>query len=196
MPSIDDSKQSKKPPPTKNRNITVHEKPFDFNKIKVIIKRKEDDKIIYLDKKWTLVNITHFKPLIDSVSEEEGIEITLTCNYEAFLYIIKYLQETNEDKQSDILGEITHQSILNILVTAEFLKLEFIYELAWREYFEPQFVAIINACKLDLSQMSIKVTHDIAKRISLKNLLELNDRFDKLISNVFRHRIDILLAES
>lgn len=37
-----------------------------------------------LDKKWTLENIEHFKPVIENVSDDEGIEITLTCNLEAF----------------------------------------------------------------------------------------------------------------
>ena len=60
--------------------------PFDFAKVKVIIKRgnKQEDAIVYLDKKWTLENIEHFKPVIDGVGDEEGIEITLTCNLEAF----------------------------------------------------------------------------------------------------------------
>ena len=54
--------------------------------MKVIIKRgnKQEDAIVYLDKKWTLDNIEHFRPVIDGVSDEEGIEITLTCNLEAF----------------------------------------------------------------------------------------------------------------
>lgn len=44
--------------------------------------------------------------------------------------------------------------------------------------------------------MSARVTHDVAKRISLTELLALRERPDKLISNVFRHRIDILLASN
>ncbi len=51
----------------------------------MIIKRgKLGDTEIMLDKKWTLDNIEHFKPVIDGVSDDEGIEITLTCNLEAF----------------------------------------------------------------------------------------------------------------
>ena len=44
-------------------------------------------------------NIEHFKPVIMGVSPEEGIEITLTCNLDAFRYIIAFLQETNYDKK-------------------------------------------------------------------------------------------------
>jgi len=63
----------------------LDKKPFDFQKVKVIIKRgKLGDTEIMLDKKWTLENIEHFKPVIENVSDDEGIEITLTCNLEAF----------------------------------------------------------------------------------------------------------------
>ena len=65
----------------------MEQKPFDFAKVKVIIKRSKQqggDKEIFLDKKWTLDNIEHFRPVIEGVSDDEGIEITLTCNLEAF----------------------------------------------------------------------------------------------------------------
>ena len=91
---------------------------------------------------------------------------------------------------------MNHENVLNILVTAEFLKLDHVYEMAWEDYLEPNFVSVIDACNLDLSQMSSRVTHDIAQRIRLKDLLVLRERPDKLISNVFRHRIDILLAKT
>ena len=35
--------------------------------------------------------------------------------------------------------------------------------------------------------------NDIAKRVPLEDLLKLKERPDKLISNIFRHRIDLLL---
>jgi len=70
----------------------MDKKPFDFHKVKVIIKRgKMKDKEIFLDKQWTLNNIEHFKPVIEGVNDDEGIEITLTCNLEAFEYIIRFL---------------------------------------------------------------------------------------------------------
>ena len=63
----------------------MEKKPFDFQKVKVIIKRgKLGDHETYLDKMWTLANIEHFRPVIEGVTDEEGIEITLTCNLEAF----------------------------------------------------------------------------------------------------------------
>lgn len=69
----------------------------------MIVKRgkRHDDGIVYLDKKWTLDNIEHFRPVIEGVGEEEGIEITLTCNLEAFQYIIRFLQETDYDKKCE-----------------------------------------------------------------------------------------------
>lgn len=62
--------------------------------------------------------------MIDGVTDDEGIEITLTCNLEAFEFIIKVLRETNNDeKRSEMVSEINHENVLNILVTADFLKL-------------------------------------------------------------------------
>lgn len=87
----------------------MDQKPFDFQKVKVIIKRgKLEDKEILLDKKWTLENIEHFKPVIEGVSDDEGIEITLTCNLEAFQYIVRFLQETDYDKKCEMVNELNH----------------------------------------------------------------------------------------
>ena len=72
----------------------LDKKPFDFQKVKIIVKRgKLADTEIFLEKKWTLENLEHFRPVIEGVSDDEGIEITLTCNLEAFQFIVKYLQE-------------------------------------------------------------------------------------------------------
>ena len=169
----------------------MDKKPFDFQKVKVIIKRgKLGDTEIMLDKKWTLENIEHFKPVIDRVSDDEGIEITLTCNLEAFQFIIRFLQEMDYWKKCDMVDEINHSNVLNIMVTADFLKLENVYEMAWQDYFLPKFNSIIDECTLDLTTISSRVTHDVAKRIPLENLLSLKDRSDKFVSNVFRNRID------
>lgn len=83
---------------------------------------------------------------------------------------------------------------MNILVTADFLKLEKVYEMAWQDYFLPKFNSVIDQCNLDLTTMSARIVGDIAKKISLADLLALRDRNDKLISNIFRHRIDDLVA--
>ena len=53
-----------------------------------------------------------------------------------------------------MVDEITHTSILNIIVTAEFLKLENVYEMAWGDYFLPKFNAVIDECSLDLTSIS------------------------------------------
>ena len=96
--------------------------------------------------------------MIQGVSDDEGIEITLTCNLEAFKFIIRYLEETNLDKRSEIAQEINHSNVLNIMVTADFLKLDHIYEMVWSDYFWPKFNSIIDECKLDLTSISSKVT--------------------------------------
>mmetsp|Transcript_44535 Transcript_44535/g.59081 ORF Transcript_44535/g.59081 Transcript_44535/m.59081 type:complete len:99 (+) Transcript_44535:697-993(+) len=92
-----------------------------------------------------------------------------------------------------MVDEMNHTNILNIIVTAEFLKLENVYEMAWQDYLLPKFNSIIDECSLDLTSISQKVCNDMARKVPLKNLLELKERPDKLISNIFRHRIDQLL---
>lgn len=113
----------------------------------MIIKRgKLEDAIVYLDKKWTLENIEHFRPVIDGVGDEEGIEITLTCNLEAFQFIIRYLQETDDDAKCALISEINHKNILNIVVTADFLQLNDVYEMAWQDYLLPKFNSVLDDC--------------------------------------------------
>ena len=82
--------------------------------------------------------------MIEGVTDDEGIEITLTCNLEAFNFIIKYLQEQDTVPFSEIICEINNGNILNILVTADFLKLENVYEMAWNDYFVPNFNSTID----------------------------------------------------
>ena len=43
-----------------------------------------------------------------------------------------------------MVNEINHENVLNIMVTADFLKLESIYETAWQDYFVPKFNSIID----------------------------------------------------
>ena len=66
--------------------------------------------------------------------------------------------------------------------------------MAWSDYLMPNFNSVIDECLLDLTTMCTRVVNDIALHIPLKSLLALRERTDKLISNVFRSRIDILLA--
>lgn len=78
-----------------------------------------------LDRKWARENIPHFKPVIDACGENEGIEISLTCNADAFHFLIDFLKETTEQERIElVLSRVTTSNCLNMLVTAEFLKLE------------------------------------------------------------------------
>ena len=58
-------------------------------------KDKEPD-VIYLDRYWSRVNIPHFREVIDGVKASEGIEITLTCNLDAFKFAIEYLNTSKD----------------------------------------------------------------------------------------------------
>ena len=48
---------------------------------------------------------------------------------------------------------------------------------------------------MNLTSICAKVVNDVAEKISLDKLLNLKERSDKFISNVFRHRIDLLLRK-
>ena len=126
----------------------MQEKPFDFNLVKVVIKKgnQGEDKEILLDKKWTYENIRHFRPVIEGVTNDEGIEITLTCNLEAFQFIVEFLKTTEFSPRERLVEKVTYENCLNILVTADFLKLENVYDHIWYDYFKENFVNVIDNC--------------------------------------------------
>ena len=110
------------------------------------------------------------------MNDDEGIEITLTCNLEAFEFIVKFLSSTDYNERCDMQSEINHNNVLNIMVTADFLKLENIYEMVWQDYFFPKFNSVIDECTLDLTTICQRVTNDVAERVPLELLLQLKDR--------------------
>ena len=59
----------------------------------------------------------------------------MTCNLEAFEFIVRYLKNNEIVDEENLLNEINHQNVLNIMVTADFLKLEDIYYMVWNRYF-------------------------------------------------------------
>ena len=97
--------------------------PFDFNKIKIVIKKSKDKEpeIIFLDRKWAKAHIPHFKQVIDGVKTQEGIEITLTCNLEAFNFCVRYLETEEKERDQLISEKVALNNCLSIMVTAEFL---------------------------------------------------------------------------
>ena len=82
-----------------------------------------------LEKKWTHTNIPHFKPVIEGVSDKEGIEISLSCNLNAFEWIISHLRKLDpnfiekgqkEGEKQELLEEapldgLNEQNVMNIL---------------------------------------------------------------------------------
>ena len=77
-------------------NKQILNTPFDFTKIRVVINRPKERQpdVIYLDRAWSRANIPHFRGVIDGVKANEGIEITLSCNLDAFKFAIDYLDTT------------------------------------------------------------------------------------------------------
>ena len=77
------------------REYVKTEKPFDFNNIKIILKKGKADssmQVVLLDREWAYENIPHFRGVISSVKNNEGIEITLSCNPDAFHFAVEYLK--------------------------------------------------------------------------------------------------------
>ena len=74
--------------------------------------------------------------MIEGVTNEEGLEITLTCNLEAFEFIVEFLKETDESPRDKLMEKVTYENCLNILVTADFLKLDSVYTEIWYFYFK------------------------------------------------------------
>lgn len=149
--------------------VNVRSKVFDFSKVRVVIKRPgKDDEVKMLDKMWTRDNIPHFRKVIDEVKTEEGIEITLTCNLDAFDFAVDYLRvQTEQQRHEMVFDRVTLENCLNHLVTADFLKLREVYDTIWQLFFKPNFLDVINGCNLNLSGLNQNIFADIAERIPL-----------------------------
>ena len=190
--------------------------PFDFKFIKVVVKKsnsEKEGKDIYIERDWVQKNnnIPHFANVIKSVSETEGVEITMNCNIDAFNWILAFvkIKTTHDDKMEnagvkesvrmadeldsglyDKMDEISNENCLNVLVTSYFLQLTWVYEKVWKYYFARNFSEVINSCKISLTNVNPAIVKDIAVRISELQLEELEERKDKFISNVYKCRIE------
>lgn len=72
--------------------VLGEEQPRD---VKMTLKNSADDpklSVQVLNKKWLRRRIPHIKQVIADVKENEGVEITINCNVEAFDWIIKRLK--------------------------------------------------------------------------------------------------------
>lgn len=71
--------------------------PFDFNFIKILIKRgnsDKDKKEVFLDRHWVQKNnnVPHFANVIKNVDGGEGVEITMNCNKAAFTWLMDFVR--------------------------------------------------------------------------------------------------------
>ena len=138
----------------------------------------------------------------------------MNCNSDAFYWLIDIVKiQTNyqfEFKKTDDNGEayeemspkeiefrvqskffeITPENCLNKLVTSHFLQINWIYEQIWQQFFLENFPAVINSCKISLSNLNQEIVAHIADRVSDAQLEKLKDRRDKFLSNLYRARIE------
>jgi len=152
--------------------------------------------------------------VISKVKETEGVEITMNCNSDAFYWLIDIVKiqtnytfefvKKNENgepieemspKERDFrvqekFFEITPENCLNKLVTSHFLQIKWIYEQIWQQFFLDNFPAVINSCKISLSNLNSEIVAHIAERVSDGQLEKLKDRRDKFLSNLYRARIE------
>ena len=199
----------------------------DCKYIRIVIKtqgglKKEEpqkESLIQLPRKWLQQTsaIPHFSNVIENVGEQEGVEITMNCNYRAFMWVVDVIKiSTNfqgdpsrqeEDYKSlsaseketliaDRFSEINDENCLNKLVTSHFLKVKWLYERIWDFYFAANFSGIINACQISLTNLSPAILSDIARRVKDTQLEGVKERRDKFVSNVYRARIETTLISN
>lgn len=183
-------------------------------------KEDSNSKEVLIDRNWVSKNnnIPHFANVISGVDKFEGVEITMNCNYDAFTWIITYVKiksegddaieemkaksdypqltelekitDETDSKLIDKLDEIQNDQCLNIMVTAYFLQLGWVYLKVWDYFFVRNFDQIINECTISLSNINSAIVKDVANRICDESLDKLTERKDKFISNIFKARID------
>ena len=80
------------------------------------------------------------------------------------------------------------------MVTCEFLQLRHVTQHVSRERFTPNFIDIINNCKLNLNSLNPKILKDIADDVSFVKILQLKPRQEKdyFINNLIKVMIDNL----
>ena len=100
------------------------------------------------------------------------------------------MQDETDTSLYDKLDEVNSENCLNIMVTAYFLQLSWVYTKVWDYFFYRNFHEIINECKISLSNINQAIVRDIANRIGDISLEKLTERKDKFISNVYKARID------
>lgn len=100
------------------------------------------------------------------------------------------IKEATENDLYDKMDGIDNHNCLNILVTAYFLQLGWVYNKVWDYYFSRNFSEVVNSCKISLSNINQAIVRDIAERIPEIQLEKLEERKDKFISNIYKARID------
>ena len=152
--------------------------------------------------------------MIENVGEQEGVEITMNCNFNAFLWVVDVIKMTtgfrgdlarNEEDYSQLakldketlikekFALINDENCLNKLVTSHFLKVKWLYQRIWDSYFLDNFPCIINTCQISLTNLSAGILVDIAKRVKDSQLEAIKERRDKFVSNAYRARIEATL---
>ena len=81
------------------------------------------------------------------------------------LTLLEKVQDETDTSLYDKLDEVNSENCLNIMVTAYFLQLSWVYTKVWDYFFYRNFHDIINECKISLSNINQAIVRDIANRI-------------------------------
>ena len=101
--------------------------------------------------------------------------------------------DSEQEKTELVFERVNITNCLNMLVTADFLKLENAYNMIWNFRFKQTFLEVINNCTLNLSGVCQRLVTDISKRMPLEDLLEIKERGDKFLSNIFKAKVESIL---
>ena len=69
--------------------------------------------------------------------------------------------------------KIQGKDCLNMMVTAYFLEVEWVYERVFREILLPDFAQIINSCKISLNNLNEVIMYHISTLVSEEQLSKL-----------------------
>jgi hypothetical protein len=129
-------------------------------------------------------NMKYFqKFLTENENGYDDIDISVHCDVEIFEWLMTYIHEPNS------LPKVDKNMIVSILISSEFLQMETLVE-----HCVAQMVQNLNdiiKLPIDLSCISEKLINRMASFIHPKQLAEIKDRKDKILTKLYKRRVEL-----